>query len=220
MPSLNIPQSRPNCFFNIAINTFILPCAVLMGKQQKLPQITAVHKVWHILVGGIEKLNYESDAHLQKTLNDLIVKWLPQFKWLPNQKLIAKPFINCIQHNKPSTVTFVFDRIVTNFLSAQRRETHQFAPIVLTIFTAVLAAVEDNAEKITLLVKCTIFTLMEHAMMVDDTLPSKKMTFDLFATLFRCKAFDEEPELRQHLTTNMKTLTTKYLSYHATVYFP
>lgn len=193
---------------------------MLMGKQQKLPQIQAVLKVWHLIVGGFEKLDYQCDAHLQKTLNDLIVKWLPQFNWIPNQKLIAKPFISCMLHNQPATVTFIFDRIVTNFLSVQRRETHQFSSTVLTILIAVLTAIDDNAQKIILLVKCTIFTLMEHAMMVDDTLPSKKMTFDFFSMLFKCKAFDEEPELRQQITMNMKTLTTKYLSYHATAYFP
>lgn len=201
------------------MNTFILPCQVLMGKQQKLPHIQAVLKVWHLIIGGIEKLDYQSDAHLMKIFNDLIVKWLPQFKWIPNQKLIAKPFITCMLHSQPSTATMILDRIVTNFLSVQRRDTHQFGSTVLTIFNAVLAAIANNTEKMCLLVKCTVFTLMVHAMMNDDSLPSKRMAFEFFTTLFRSKVFEEDAEVRQTMTSNMKTLTNKYLSYHATVYF-
>lgn len=115
---------------------------------------------------------------------------------MPNQKLIAKPFISCMLHSQPSTATLIFDRIVTNFLSAQRRETHQYATTALNIFSMVLAAIENDAEKVILLVKCTIFTLMEHAMMVDDNLPSKKMTFDFLTMVFRSKAFEDEVELR------------------------
>lgn len=64
------------------MNHYILPCPVMMGKQQKLGHVQAVLKVWHLIIGGIEKLDYQSDAQLQKVFIDLIVKWLPQFKWV------------------------------------------------------------------------------------------------------------------------------------------
>lgn len=51
-----------------------------MGKTQKMISIQAVHKVWHLIVGGIETLDYQSDAQLQKVFTDLIVKWIPQFR--------------------------------------------------------------------------------------------------------------------------------------------
>lgn len=51
-----------------------------MGKTQKLISIQAVHRIWHLIVGGIEKLDYQSDAQLQKVFTDLIVKWIPQFR--------------------------------------------------------------------------------------------------------------------------------------------
>lgn len=51
-----------------------------MGKPQKLISIQAVYKIWHLIVGGIEQLDYQSDAQLQKVFTDLIVKWVPQFR--------------------------------------------------------------------------------------------------------------------------------------------
>lgn len=62
------------------MNHYILPLPLLMGKPQKLISIQAVHKVWHLIVSGIEKLDYQSDAQLQKVFTDLIVKWIPQFR--------------------------------------------------------------------------------------------------------------------------------------------
>lgn len=178
------------------MNNYILPCPLLMGKQQKLPHIQAVLKIWHLIVGGIEKLDYAVDAQLNKILNDLTVKWLPQFKWLPNQKLVSKPFVNCLLHSQSSTVRLIFDKIVSNFLSAQRRESHPFAPMAVTILTDCFIAVENDKQKIVLLYKCTMFSLMEHVMMVEDSLPSKRMAFDLFRYLFRGTVFGSEQELR------------------------
>lgn len=62
------------------MNHYILPLPLLMGKSQKQVSIQAVHKVWHLIVGGIEKLDYQSDAQLQKVFTDLILKWIPQFQ--------------------------------------------------------------------------------------------------------------------------------------------
>lgn len=99
-------------------------------------------------------------------------------------------------HSQPATTVLIFEKIVTNFLSAQRRETHQYASTVMIILHAVLTAIEGNVNKLLLLLKCTAFTLMEHAMMIDDSLPSKKSTFDFFSSLFRSSVFNDGAELR------------------------
>lgn len=51
-----------------------------MEKQQKPITIQAINKVWQLIVGGIEKIDFNSDPNLQKNLTDLIVKWIPQFR--------------------------------------------------------------------------------------------------------------------------------------------
>lgn len=73
-------QSKPTCFFSVIMNHYILPLPLLTGKPQKLVSVQAVHKVWNLIVGGIEKLDYQADAQLQKVLTDLVVKWIPQFR--------------------------------------------------------------------------------------------------------------------------------------------
>lgn len=105
-------------------------------------------------------------------------------------------------HSQPSTATIIFDKLVSTFLSSERRETHQFAPLVLTILSDVLSAIESNAEKILLLARSSIFTLMEHAMMIDDSLPSKRAVFDFLRNLFGSAAFANEPDIRYEYYIN------------------
>lgn len=68
-----------------------------MGKPQKLISTQAVHKVWHLIVGGIEKLDYQSDAQLQKVFTDLIVKWIPQFRLVRIKIIIFDFDFDCIK---------------------------------------------------------------------------------------------------------------------------
>lgn len=88
-PHIVYTRSQPTCFFSVVMNHYILPLSLLVEKQQKLVSIQAVHKIWHLIVGAIEKLEFESDAQLQKVLSDMIVKWIPQFRLVSVQNMCS-----------------------------------------------------------------------------------------------------------------------------------
>lgn len=228
------------------MNHYILPLPLLVGKQQKPLSIQGVHKVWHLIVGGIEKIDYSSDAHLEKVLTDLIVKWTPQFRTMTVQRFVSKPFVSSVQHSQNTTAHFIFEKLVVNFLSAQRRETHQNAQIVVTILTDVLTSIANDAIKVRNLMNAVCMTMLEHAMMVDNELPSKALIFDFFTKLFQSPACVASTEIRcvnweeatmtmtlmadyfrlffffifrKCIEDNLKTLTTKHLSYYSSFYF-
>lgn len=190
------PQSKPSCFFNVIMNHYILPLPLLMGKQQKPLSIQGVHKVWHLIVGGIEKIDYKSDAHLEKVLTDLIVKWTPQFRTMTVQRFVSKPFVSSMLYSQNTTTHFIFEKLVVNFLSAQRRETHQNAQIVVTVLIDVLASIANDTIKLTNLMNAVCITMLEHAMMVDNDLPSKGLIFDFFGKLFQSAAYAASANLR------------------------
>lgn len=73
-------RSRSSCFFNTAISYFILPGSIMMGLSQPRSTIIAMFKVWHVLIEGITKLDYQNDQHVNKVFTDLIVKWTPLLK--------------------------------------------------------------------------------------------------------------------------------------------
>lgn len=59
---------------------YILPNHLLTGRPQKPQHVQAVHKIWHLLLMGIGKLDFRNDKHLLLIVTNLIEKWLPQFK--------------------------------------------------------------------------------------------------------------------------------------------
>lgn len=52
----------------------------MMGKPQPQNTVQVIHKIWHVLMEGIAKLNYKNDPYILKTVTDLILKWTPLFK--------------------------------------------------------------------------------------------------------------------------------------------
>lgn len=141
-------------------------------------------------------------------------------------------------HSQSATIKFILDKMITSFLSVQRRETHQYSSIVMTILKDILVSVLNDHEKLQNLLNSTIFTLLEHAMMVDDSLPSKKMVFEFLTDLTSNATYKNSTELRYGImlyascsliddcfffrnlvASNIKTLTTKHLSYYSSVYF-
>lgn len=110
--------------------------------------------------------------------------------------MVSKPFITCARHSKPSTLQFILEKLVNNFLSAQRRETHQNAPIVVIILTDILNDVCNQTENVRVLLNTTIITLLEHAMLVDETLKSRHMIFDFLVALFKSPAYISSLEIR------------------------
>lgn len=86
--------------------------------------------------------------------------------------------------------------MINSFLSAQRRETHQNAPIVVTILTDILNDVCNETEIIKVLLNTTSLTLFEHAMMVDDHVSSRPMIFDFLTVLFKTPAYISSQEIR------------------------
>lgn len=86
--------------------------------------------------------------------------------------------------------------MINNFLSAQRRETHQNAPVVVTILQDILTDVSNEVEIVRVLLNTTTLTLMEHAMMVDENLPSRTMIFDYFTAVFKTAVYVMHPEIR------------------------
>lgn len=104
--------------------------------------------------------------------------------------------MTCARHSQPSTVQFILDKMINNFLSAQRRETHQNAPIVVTILTDILNDVCNETDIMRVILNSITITLFEHAMMVDENLPSRTMIFDFFSTLFKTPAYISSLEIR------------------------
>lgn len=147
-------KGKSNCLFNVIMYTHILSNSFLTGTSPTKDVIQAVHKIWHSLIVGIEKLDYKSDANISSMLTHLVVKWLPYFakmvssvftsanvnylisliglpfQSLNNVQLNAKPYVLCLKDCSESISQIVYEKISSNFLTLKRRQPHEQAIFV------------------------------------------------------------------------------------------
>lgn len=106
-----------------------------------------------------------------------------------NQKQVSKPFTTLAHHCKESTLTIVLEKMVATFLTSQRRETHQNSALVMVILAELLSDNSNRPEMLVVQLKATIVRMFEHAMMVDESLPSRTMVFNFLTNIFRTPAY-------------------------------
>ncbi|XP_073829155.1 protein MMS22-like [Musca autumnalis] len=225
-PTIVYSKSKITCFFHVAFTRYILPTSIQMGKPPEGKLAQFVHKIWPVLVQGIGRLNFKSDAYITKTLTDLIQKWTPHFKISTNPKQVARPFINCLQSDNQDISLFVFEKLTALFLSTQRRQADPNACLVITIYQEVVDAIssstgnDENAtgRLQTFLKGCSLATL-EHIMMVDEIVPSRPLLLDLFRRIFNSPVYQNSIAIQELIREHLRILTKKHLSYCTFFYF-
>lgn len=200
--SIVYAKGQTACFFNVVMFQHVLPNHLLTGRPQKPQYVQAIHKVWHLLVMGIEKLDYRHDQHLVTVLTNLIEKWVPQFRQLvtgtgqPRQLFVGRPFINCIRECSDEMGALVLTKIATAFITLQRRQPHTQVGLVLTIWSDTFGGVKHDERKLVVLLRGSFGALAEHAMMVDEVATSKGQIFETFEQVFKCECYRQSDEAR------------------------
>lgn len=134
-----------------------------------------------------------------------------------NSKVVAKPFINLMNLKNLEIINFVWDKLSKTFIVLQNRQPNQHCCLVLTIMEEVLHVTEQDSEKLMIVARNTVFQLMEHALMSEDTVPSKNIVFGLLERFVNNNRY--EGELKLLLVTHLKTITSKHLPYYSGFYF-
>lgn len=116
-------KSKSVCLLNRLITVLLLPTDVLTGKSPPGNILHAVEKTWHLFFKGIYKLDHISDPYIDRTLRDLIIRYVPHFS------TVNSPIINILDNN--DIITYALEKITNNFLlhSARSSEENTFKAI-------------------------------------------------------------------------------------------
>ncbi|XP_053951880.1 protein MMS22-like [Anastrepha ludens] len=219
-------KSKVNCFFHVVMTRFVLPTNVQMGKAPDGKLAHLIHKIWPVLVQGIGRLNFRADPYIGKTLTDLIQKWTPHFKISPNAKVVARPFVSCLQSDNNELSLFVFEKLTNLFLATQRRQADPNACLVVTIFQEVVESIDTSGSPIDILtlrldtfMKATSLLMLEHVMMVDEVVPSRGLLLDLFKRIVKSTTYKSSASLQALLSEHLRLLTKKHLAYYTFFFF-
>ncbi len=134
-------KGKTNCLFNVLMYTHILSNSFLTGTSPTKDVVQAVHKIWHSLIVGIEKLDYRTDANISSMLTHLVVKWLPYFAKMVSTfgghafhlKRLTTTHKNTFPVDQQRTIEckalhFVFKRLQRiNFTNRLRQNSNEFS---------------------------------------------------------------------------------------------
>ncbi|CAO1408985.1 unnamed protein product [Diamesa tonsa] len=212
-------RSRSSCFFNVAISHFILPGSIMMGLSQPRSTVIAMFKVWHVLIEGITKLDYQNDQHVNKVFTDLIVKWTPLLKISSVPKVVAKPFINLMNLKKIEVVECVWAKLGKAYITLNHRKSSQHACLVLTILEELMNTIVNDENKMLIVWRSLMVFMIEAAIMSEDNVPSQVICFNLLEKYLKNPNFEFSQDMQQLFLVNVKNYTQKQLSYYSTFYF-
>ncbi|XP_033168843.1 protein MMS22-like [Drosophila mauritiana] len=214
-------RSKPSCFFHLAMVRFLLTTQLQAGvpPEGRLPQV--VHKIFPVLLQGIGRLPYRTDAYVAKTLEQLVQHWTPHFSFSSNAKLVARPYATLLQADIDGELAqFVLQLLVTQFLVVQRRRAGQHAGLVITIMQQLIESTgKEQEEQLLTLLRGVHIPLLEHVMFVDEVDLSRNQVLGLYKVLVSHDAYKRSQTVRDMCSNHLRSLAEKHLAHCTYFYF-
>ncbi|KAH8289236.1 hypothetical protein KR054_002063 [Drosophila jambulina] len=223
-PGLAYVRSKPSCFFHLAMVRFLLTTQLQAGvpPEGRMPQ--TVHKIFPVLLQGIGKLPYRTDAYVGKTLEQLVHYWTPHFGFSPNARLVARPYATLLQADVDTSdgavAQFVLQLLVSQFLVVQRRKAGQQAGLVIGILQQLIESITVEQEKqLIVLLSGVNVPLLEHMMFVDELDHSRNQVLGLYRVLVQHGGFRRSQAVRDMCSSHLRLLAEKHLAHCTYFYF-
>lgn len=225
-PTLCYVRSKPSCFFHLAMVRFLLTTQLQAGvaPEGRLPQL--LHKIFPVLLQGIGRLPYRTDAYLSRTLEQLVLHWTPHFGFSSNVKLVARPYATLLQSDLDGELAqFVLQHLANQFLAVQRSQAGTHVGLILIMLQQLFVGLDDveldteaEAQLLTLL-RAVHVPLLEHVMFVGELEPSRVQVLNLYAVLVNLSQFQRSEAARDVCSADIRNLAEKHLAHCTYFYF-
>ncbi|KAK4873523.1 hypothetical protein RN001_015552 [Aquatica leii] len=198
--SLLYHKNRSNCLFNRLVNFFLLSADTLMGKVPHAHVLSALQRTWHLFMHGIYTLDYSSDAYVERTLRDMVLRYIPLLS------INNSPILKCFKNER--LAVFILERISISFLTHSSRSLEVNTTKALKIIELVL----ENTSNMEVVVKCTLPGIFEVILFQSN----KSLAIDLVRHIASC---ERNESVMQHIKCAFIATTEKHLAFHTQNYF-
>ncbi|EDW62838.1 protein MMS22-like [Drosophila virilis] len=229
--TLSYVRSKPSCFFHLAMVRFLLTTQLQAGvpPEGRLPQL--VHKIFPVLLQGIGRLPYRTDAYLSRTLEQLVLHWTPHFGFSSNVKLVARPYTTLLQSDTDGELAqFVLQQLASQFLGVQRSQAGTHVGLILTLLQQLLSGLDEAMEmsreqlpspeaQLLTLLRAVHVPLLEHVMFVGELEPSRVQVLSLYRVLVNLRQFQRSTAAHELCSSDIRSLAEKHLAHCTYFYF-
>ncbi|KAF5296156.1 hypothetical protein FQA39_LY12610 [Lamprigera yunnana] len=192
-------KNRSNCLLNRLVNILLLSTDILMGKTPHVHILNAIQHTWHLFMYGIYILVGNTDAYIERTLRDMVVRYLP----LLSTNL--SPILICFSNEL--LAKFILERISVSFLLYSSRSS------------------EINTIKALQLIESALESTSNPALIISGTLPG---IFEVIIfqnnksaaiSLVKHIANNQSDEVKELIKKSFISVTEKHLAFHTNNYF-
>ncbi|XP_034490302.1 protein MMS22-like isoform X2 [Drosophila innubila] len=225
--TLSYVRSKPSCFLHLTMSRFLLTQQLQTGTppETRLPQL--VHKIFPVLLQGIGRLPYRTDAYLQRTLEQLILHWTPHFGYSGNVKLVARPFAQLLQADAAGELSeFVLQLLASQFLGVQRSQAGAHVGLVLSMLQQLVSNLQEQTEQLPspeqqllTLLRAIHIPLLEHVMFAGELEPSRLQVLQLYRLLVQQPLFQSCSAAQELCARDIRNLAEKHLAHCTYFYF-
>lgn len=186
------------------VQVLLLPTDFLIGKKVLHPFVlNAVKKTLHIFFEAIVKLNSDVDTFLERTLRDMILKYMQYFSTADS------PIIKCLENI--TTAPILLDKISNSYFKHPVKETDANILKVLKIISDFVQSITSLPLMRLIINKC-LYGLFEIVIFHSQ----RNVALSVIKVLTCSPLY---PQVKEDFRNSMITVTEKHLAFNTINYF-
>lgn len=184
------------------ISCLLFPTEFLMGKISH-SFLDAIRKTWHLYFEALLKLGQDEDTYVQRTIRDLISKYLPHFS------LAESPIYSCLTRENSARV--ILEKFSTIYFKHPTRENEQCVSKALKLLNEFVKS-STSASLLRIVVRETFFGLCEVYIFHSQ----RNLALSIIMYIVTCQFYDQ---LKEEVVKSLLLLTEKHLAFNSKIYF-
>ncbi|KAJ8955960.1 hypothetical protein NQ314_006809 [Rhamnusium bicolor] len=185
------------------VQVLLLPTEFLIGKAPHAFVLNAVKKTWHLFFEAIVKLNNITDTFLERTLRDMILKYIPYFSTTDS------PIIKCFENNVTAPV--ILDKISISYFKHPVKESDANILKVLKIISDFVQST-TSLPLMRLIVNKTLYGLFEVVIF-----HAQRNVAISVVKVITCSPL--YPQIKVDFSNSVIAITEKHLAFNTINYF-
>lgn len=184
------------------ISCLLFPTEFVMGKISH-PFLDAIRKTWHLYFEGVLKLGQNDDSYVQRTLRDLISKYIPYYS------VAESPIYLCLI--RESSARVILEKVSTIYFKHPTKESEVNVSKALKLLNEYVKC-STSISLLKIVVRETLFGLCEVYIFHSQ----RNMALSIIMYIVTCNFYDQ---LKEEVVKSLLLLTEKHLAFNSKIYF-
>nr|CAI5827788.1 unnamed protein product [Callosobruchus analis] len=197
-------KSKSTCPALRLLQTLYFPNAFLVGKAPHSFILNAITKSWALLFEALLKLNTDYDSFLDRTLKDMIVKYMPYFSTSDS------PIISCLEKEKHCS-SVILEKMYICYMKHPVKEADDNISKVLRILSNIVLST-TSISLLQLITNKVLYGLFELVIFHNQ----RNNALNLIKVLTNSQLY---PQVSVEFRKNVVLVTEKHLAFNTVNYF-